>query len=64
MNNLGLRIKEVRLSRGIKSKYVAEKLGVSDCWVTRREKGYVNITVNDLKRVADVLGVPAKIFFA
>jgi transcriptional regulator with XRE-family HTH domain len=63
MDNLGDRVREVRLSRGIKAKYVAAQLGVAEAWVTRREKGYVDITVKELKSIADVLGVSAKNFF-
>ena len=63
MSELGSKIREVRLSRGIKAKHVAKLLGVSACWITRRERGHVDITVKDLKSIADVLGVSATIFF-
>ena len=43
--------------RGIKQVELAARLGESESWVSRRLKGGRMIEVNDLARIASVLGV-------
>lgn len=61
--NIGARIREIRMSRGFTSKYVSEKLAKKGAWLTNREKGYIDITVNELIDIAKVLDVPISTFF-
>ena len=48
--------------REISSIKLAEMLGVSDMWVSRRMRGKTRITMEDLERLAEALGVPMASF--
>jgi transcriptional regulator with XRE-family HTH domain len=63
MFKLGSKIREVRKSRGVTAKFVAEKLGHKCSWLSSREKNNVDITVKELIDICDIIGVSASIFF-
>jgi transcriptional regulator with XRE-family HTH domain len=43
--------------RGMNKSELARRLNVSHTWVTNRLTGYQDISLNDLERIAEVLGV-------
>ena len=51
------RIVELRMVRGLKQKELADALGIDPSSVSRIEKGERAVSVAELVRVADVLGV-------
>lgn len=48
--------------RGIRQSQLARELGVSEQWISVRLRGVQPIGVDDLERIADVLGVPVTTF--
>ncbi|MGE5552949.1 MAG: helix-turn-helix domain-containing protein [Betaproteobacteria bacterium] len=61
--NLGERIREVRLSKGIKQRFVAKALGKTPQWLNNIEQGRRPIGAVELHRIAEVLGVEVGVFF-
>lgn len=55
--NYGTRIKEIRESKGLKAKFVAEFLGLSSAQYCDLEKGRKKLTAELIRGIADVLGV-------
>jgi transcriptional regulator with XRE-family HTH domain len=53
----------VRNQRGIKAKYVAEKLGISVTWYSQIENDKANISMEMAEKIANILGVSAGIFY-
>jgi len=53
----GALIKEVRNSKGIKAKWVAEKIGVSISTYTEIEADRRNLTLERAEEIAETLGV-------
>lgn len=56
----GKRIKEIRLSKGIKASYVAQKLGVTSARYSQIEKDATNLTLGRAEEIANILGVSTK----
>lgn len=56
---LSLRVELAR--RNWNATQLAERVGVSDMWVSRRMRGLTDFTVSDLDRVADALDVPVEV---
>jgi len=50
-------LKEVLAEKGIKQKFIAEKLGVSDSTVSLWVKGKAQPTISNLKKLAEILSV-------
>lgn len=53
--------KEIRIAlirADLKQAQLAERMGVSEMWVSRRLRGAQPIDLNDLQRFAEALGVP------
>lgn len=53
--------KEIRVAlirADLKQSQLAERMGVSEMWVSRRLRGAQPIDLNDLQRFAEALGVP------
>lgn len=48
--------------REITSQRLADQLGVSDMWVSRRMRGKTQITMEDLERLAEALGISVASF--
>jgi len=51
-------IRRLLTEQQLSGRQLAERLGVSPPWVYERMRGFVTITVSDLQRIADALGVP------
>lgn len=58
------RIRQIRLSKGIKQSYVAEQIGVSKAAYCRFENGKQSLKADLLKPLADALGVEPQDLFA
>jgi transcriptional regulator with XRE-family HTH domain len=58
LRELGLRIREVRRTKGLTQEQAAEALGMLAPNYARIEQGRANVTVDTLVRVANALGVP------
>lgn len=62
--DIGKAIRNIRISRGITATFMAKKLGYkSVSSYTRLEKGDTNITLEQAKRIADLLMVDINEFF-
>lgn len=54
---VGMEIKIALLRSGMSGRQLATKLGVSQTWVSSRLQGATPIDLNDLERIAEVLGI-------
>jgi transcriptional regulator with XRE-family HTH domain len=63
LREIGLRIREVRRSRGLTQEQAAERLGMLAPNYARIEQGRANVTVDTLVRVATTLSVPVAALF-
>lgn len=61
--NVGNIIKNIRISKGIMLKEVAEKCGISSSMLSQIEKGTANPSLNTIREIAHVLDVPLFKFF-
>jgi transcriptional regulator with XRE-family HTH domain len=61
--NIGNRIREIRISKGVTQTYIDQKLGKFTGWLSSIEKGRRNISAVEAKQIADLLGVPLEEFF-
>ncbi len=61
--NLGQRIRELRRSRGISQKQLAELTGLSQSFISTIERGEKNISINSLKKICSALGMSLSEFF-
>src|SRR3990172_769666 len=61
--NIGLEIRLLRERRGMTSKDLAARLGLSQSQMSRLEKGQRRIDAGLLNRVAEALGVAPAFFF-
>ena len=61
--NVGSTIKNIRTSKGIMLKEVAEKCGISSSMLSQIEKGTANPSLNTIREIAHVLEVPIFKFF-
>ena len=60
---VGKRIKQLRLQKGLNQSELANKINVSQAHMSNMERGYSNITMENLLALHDVLEVPmAEIF--
>jgi transcriptional regulator with XRE-family HTH domain len=57
------RVRQIRLSKGIKQSYVAERIGVSKASYCHFENGRRSLKADQLKVLADALGVKPQDFF-
>ena len=53
---LANQIRDIRIKLGYTQKDIAEKLSVRQQYISKIEKGYENVSVDTLKRIADVFG--------
>jgi transcriptional regulator with XRE-family HTH domain len=60
---VGQRIKVERLARRMSQTEVAELIGVSFQQVQKYEKGVNRVGASRLNRIAEVLGIPVRVFF-
>lgn len=61
---LGLRIKTLRESKGMKQNALANKAGVSPTYIYQLERGEKSPTVEYLEFICDALGVTLEDFFS
>lgn len=57
-------IRRLLAEQRLSGRQLAERLGVSPPWVYERMRGFTTITVRDLQRIADALGVPLAFFLS
>lgn len=55
--NYGTKIKEIRISKGIKAKFVAERVGLSPSEYSAIESGRRRLTADLVLSIAEVLGI-------
>lgn len=63
--NIGDRIREARLAKGLTQEQLGEMLGVKRSAIAKYEKGrVVNIKRSTLKKISDILGIrPSELIF-
>ncbi len=64
MPTLGERLRLLRQERGYTLQQVSEGSGLTPSFLSRLERGIVNISVGNLRKVATFFGVPMTYFFA
>jgi transcriptional regulator with XRE-family HTH domain len=60
---IGVRIKQIRKSRGLSQIELAERVGISFQQIQKYEKGVANITVSRLQQLSEALGIHITSFF-
>ncbi len=60
---IGVRIKEIRKSRGLSQIELAERVGISFQQIQKYEKGVANITISRLQQLSEALGIHITSFF-
>lgn len=63
MDTIGLKVKELRLSRGMTLKELSEQTGLSTGFLSQFERGITTIAVEHLYNLSKVLGVTIHYFF-
>lgn len=63
MTTLGARLRRLRRERGCTLQDVSEGSGLTPSFLSRLERGVVNISVGNLRKVAAFFGVPITFFF-
>jgi len=63
MATLGARLRRLRRERGCTLQEVSDGSGLTPSFLSRLERGIVNISVGNLRRVASYFGVPITYFF-
>ncbi len=63
MTTLGARLRRLRRERGCTLQEVSEGSGLTPSFLSRLERGIVNISVGNLRKVAAFFGVPITFFF-
>src|ERR1700740_2915779 len=61
---IGLRVRSLRLQRGLSQTELGSLISVTFQQVQKYEKGANRISAGRLQHIAEVLGVPASVFFA
>ena len=64
MSDIGSRIKEIRVAESVKAASINRKLGRSRSWINNIESGRNEISAQDLKAVAQVMGKPIQEFYS
>lgn len=60
--NIGQKLKELRLSRDMKQFEVAEKVGLSRATISNIEKGRRSLTLNTLKKFCELYSIDVSYF--
>jgi transcriptional regulator with XRE-family HTH domain len=63
-HKLGMRIRSLRLARGLTQESLAERAGIHEKFVGAVERGERNVTLRNLERIAHGLNVPIAALFA
>jgi len=61
--SIGVRLKEVRESKGVMQKFVEERMNQYSGWLSRIESGKQDILAKELIAVAEILSVDLNVFF-
>lgn len=61
--DINQKIEYIRQQKGILKSYIAAKCGYKPSWYTDIANGKKRITVDDLQKIANALGVDVTIFF-
>ncbi len=64
MTTLGARLRQLRRERGYTLQEVSDGSGLTPSFLSRLERGIVNISVGNLRKVAAFFGVPITCFFS
>lgn len=59
----GLRIKELRAGLGVSQEAFAYSIGMSRTYLAEVEIGKRNVSIENISRIADGLGVSLRVFF-
>ncbi len=62
-NNIGKRIKSLRLEKRMTLKQVADKTGLSISFISQVERSKSSITLESLRKISEALGVSPSYFF-
>lgn len=62
--NIGLRIREERIKRGITQEQLAKSIGYTGVKILRLERGYSNITDELVESAARALGVATAVLYS
>jgi len=63
LQTISLKIKELRLEKGLSQEKFAYKIGIDRKYASLIEKGNVNVSILILKKVCDGLGISLVDFF-
>lgn len=61
--DINQKIEYIRRQKGILKSHIASKCGYKPSWYTAIANGKKRITVDDLQKIADALGVDVTVFF-
>lgn len=59
----GQLIREARRAKGFTQKEIGEKMGITEASFNRYENGTANLSLETVQKVAESLGVQAKLIF-
>lgn len=62
-NKIGLRLKELRLKKGISQEKIAFEIGLDRTYITSVERGKRNISIKTLEKFWHYFGLTPKEFF-
>ncbi len=62
--DIGYRIKQIRSSKGLQGIQLAEKVGITNVYLSYIENGSKTPTIDTLRKICDALGVTLAEFFA
>lgn len=54
-------LRQIRIRKGIKQKYIAEVLGYTPARVAQFESGYMGVPLDALKVISQILGIDHKV---
>lgn len=60
--SIGVRIKEIRESKGIMQKFIEERMGQYSGWLSRIESGKQEVLAKELVTIAELLSVDLNSF--
>ena len=63
LESFGKNFKELRKSKGFSQALLAFEANIEISQISRIERGKINTSINSLKHLSDVLGIPIEEFF-
>ena len=61
--NFSQNLKKLRQERGLKREELSLMLGFDNSYISKVEKGKVNITIDRIEKIATILEIPAEFLF-